>query len=770
MVHYKKKRSRFFALWWVKATFFLFVFWWATGSGPRPVQANENRPNIIFIMADDLGIGDIGAYNNQSKIPTPYLDQLAREGMRFTDAHSPSSVCTPTRYGLLTGRYAWRTRLSQRVLGAYHSPLIEVGRYTLPEYLQDQGYYTGMSGKWHLGWEWQLKQGSSGYTQYRVTEEQVDHAAPRPILVGPERAGFDYYFYTQPEPPYAHIENGQFVGPVPSVQGPPISFGAPGLMQPGYQYEQMMPMIGQYALRFLDDQAQHRPNQPFFLYMPLTAPHTPFTPNSPFIGRSQAGLYGDLVTELDDLVGQVVQKVDALGWKEETLIIVTSDNGGWGASKNTGPAGEQITLYGHRSNGLWRGWKSDIFEGGHRVPFIVRWPTVVPANTQRHQTISHIDLMGTVVDLLNVPVPDDAAPDSYSFLPLLGEMGAGAAFQRPPLINHSYQGWFALREGYWKLIMGSDGGGGFNAPQGTIAPNGPGQLYNLQSDPYETNNRYNSETPIVQGMRTTLQTIQQTERSIPAPDADGDGWSDWAEQQVGTHPFMAAHHPVSETVTLPVAKSQLVGLNGSATNPAASGAWATEDADNSSRPYFVREQGLNATNPEYRTRLFWQFDLSGLPQNAYLLQARLRVHQYNRLNTTNRTYRTEIGVSRVATAWSNVVGQYPHFDQPVEEERVIGSNADFGTAITASGFYGGNLRVAGTEHGVIITDVVQEWFEGAPNYGLRLRLTDSDFMAAAFSDKDDPNTPANEEPSLILQVGRPNFALQQTYLPLVITK
>src|SRR6266511_1329563 len=329
------------------------------GLVPALLAARET-PNIVFILADDLGSGDLGCYNKDSKIPTPNMDRLAREGVRFTDMHTPSSVCTPTRYGLLTGRYAWRTPLQSGVLWGYSASLIETNRLTLPKFLKKHGYATAGIGKWHLGFQ----EGNPADKEFKV-----DYA--KPLLPGPLTAGFDYFFGIPASldmEPYLYVENDRAVeqpteqveASKPQRQGG-TGFWRSGPIAPGFRHAAVLPVIAKKAIAYLERQPKASPNKPFFLYFALTAPHEPWQPTGEFRGRSGAGDYGDFVAQVDWTIGQTLRTLDRLGLADNTLVIVTSDNGAhWTAS--------DIKKYGHRANGHYRGQKSDIWEAGHRVP------------------------------------------------------------------------------------------------------------------------------------------------------------------------------------------------------------------------------------------------------------------------------------------------------------------------------------------------------------------------------------------------------------------
>lgn len=455
------------------------------------------RPNIVIILADDLGYGDSGIYNDSSKIATPNIDALAKSGIRFTDAHTPSSVCTPTRYGLLTGRYAWRTPLKQGVLWPWDGPLIEPQRMTLPKMLKENGYATACIGKWHLGWEWPAKS-ASGYVNARLVPgdhgseerellyQQIDFS--KSLGGGPVTVGFDSYFGDDVPnfPPYAYIENDRLVR-VPDTLKPKDMFGAPGPMVKGWRLEEVMPTITRKAVSYITERKDSE--TPFLLYFALTAPHTPIAPEDDFKGKSRAGAYGDFVTEVDWAVGQVVEALRSTGKLDNTVVIFTSDNGSpqRDGTAMAGPVGS-VKRFGHDPSRPWRGLKGDIWEGGHRVPFIVSWPGKVPEDRTIHATLCLTDVMPTIGGLLGLPEAVSRSEDGLDQSALmLGSQTKG----RSTIVHHAFDGTFAIRKGPWKLILGKDSGGFSKNLKITGMPvDTDGQLYNLTEDPGEIHNRY----------------------------------------------------------------------------------------------------------------------------------------------------------------------------------------------------------------------------------------------------------------------------------------
>jgi arylsulfatase A-like enzyme len=458
------------------------------------------RPHIVLILADDLGYGDPRSWNPDSEIPTPAFDRLAAEGIRLTDAHTPSAVCSPTRYGLLTGRYAWRTRLRSGVLWGNSRALIEPGRTTIPSLLRDRGYATAGIGKWHLG---------LGDT------EPVDYGAP--LRPGPLEAGFDTYFGIPASldmPPYLFLDNdrvarestGWIGGSDPRRDGGE-GFWRAGAIAPGFRHAEVLPTLTARAVRVIERHAERQPERPLFLYLALTAPHTPWLPGEGFRGGSGAGPYGDFVMQVDASVGEVLAALDRTGMTDETLVIATSDNGAHWLPRD-------IERWGHRANGALRGQKADIWEGGHRVPFVARWPGFVPAGSVSGETVCLTDLLATVASLLGTTLPDDAGEDSFDILPVL--LGRAAEHGERAVVHHSLDGMFAIRQGRWKLVLGL-GSGGFTPPAWIDpAPDGPsGQLYDLVSDPGEEHDLYRERPEVVARLSSLLDRYRREGRSRP---------------------------------------------------------------------------------------------------------------------------------------------------------------------------------------------------------------------------------------------------------------
>ncbi|MEE8146572.1 MAG: sulfatase-like hydrolase/transferase [Longimicrobiales bacterium] len=488
-----------------------------TSSGGARV-GSERPPNVVYILADDLGYGDLRCYQPDSKIPTPHLDRLASEGARFTDAHSPSAVCTPTRYGILTGRYCWRTTLKKSVLWSWDPPLIEPDRLTVPAFLREYGYQTACIGKWHLGWDWPILEGGLAVHGGPGTNADLLIDFRQPITGGPLATGFDHYFGDDVTnfPPYCFIEDEQTVG-IPTVLKPSTMFGAPGPMLPGWKLEGVMPELASRAVRYIEERAHAVADEPFFLYLPLTAPHTPIAPAASFSGASEAGPYGDYVAQVDDLVGQVLKALARAGLEDDTLVIFTSDNGSPASNGDgmSGTPGSVLRDHGHNPNAPWRGMKADIFEGGHRVPFLVRWPGHVRPASVKDEVICHTDLFATLADILGAELPPDAAEDSFSLLSVLEGRDREHPI-REATVHHSITGMFGIRQGDWKLILGLGSGGWTKPARVTPQPGEPqGQLYDLASDPGESRNLYSEHPEVVLRLTRLLERYHSSGRSTP---------------------------------------------------------------------------------------------------------------------------------------------------------------------------------------------------------------------------------------------------------------
>ena len=517
----------------------------------------ETKPNIIFILADDWGIGDVKCFGGDlCRIETPHMDALAKRGMRFTDAHSSSSVCTPTRYSVLTGRYNWRSRLKRGVLYGYDEPLIEAQRQTVAGFLQQQGYQTACIGKWHLGMNMPTHDGKRPFSKMTAKDHDkpVDPAKCNvdwkgTITEGPTSVGFDYFYGISASldmPPYIWIHNAQFVGECTTAK----AFHRSGPAHADFFDYDVLPTITKKSVEFIAQQAASEKS--FFLYMPLNAPHTPISPSKKFQGKSGLGKYADFVMETDWAVGQIVAAVDKAGIAQNTLIIVTADNGcspaaATRAGKNSlnltfneESKGEPLADH-HYACSIFRGHKADIYEGGHRVPFIAKWDGKIETGSMCDSPVCHVDLFATWADVAGAKPAKDSAVDSLTFLPqLLGENDLNA---RETVIHHSINGSFALRNGNWKLAF-CPGSGGWSAPRPMKAQKAEekkesgelqsAQLFDLKADPSEQHNVASQHPELVKKMTAVILRQISAGRTTPGPDQENDGetplYPDWLQK------------------------------------------------------------------------------------------------------------------------------------------------------------------------------------------------------------------------------------------------
>jgi arylsulfatase A-like enzyme len=487
------------------------------------------KPNILFILADDLGYGDVGCYNPEAKVATPNLDRLAREGMRFTDAHSPSTVCTPSRYSLLTGKMAFRINYRSVFEGVGGPCLIKEGQLTLPQLLRDQGYATAMTGKWHVGLSFFDHAGN------RITKGGIEGVKlidySRAIPDAPIHRGFDRFFGTACCPGtdylYAFIDGDRI--PVPptgvldksNLPKHPYAFdNRPGMLAPGYDLETLDQVFLAKSRGFLEQHAASQPEQPFFLLHSMNAVHLPSFASKAFQGGTQAGPHGDFIHELDQIVGELLRTLERLGLAENTVVMFSSDNG---------PEVESVIHmradYGHDGARPWRGVKRDQWEGGHRVPFLVRWPGTIAAGSTSAQPICLTDVMATCAAITGAVLPDQAAEDSFDLLPVLTGK-ATAAGVRPYTLHQTISLALAIRRGPWKYLDHRGSGGNNYAKSGLTpfalpdtAPEAPGQLYNLETDPGERVNLYYKHPEIVQELKALLEQSKAAGRSRPASSA-----------------------------------------------------------------------------------------------------------------------------------------------------------------------------------------------------------------------------------------------------------
>lgn len=477
-------------------------------------ETTSEKPNIVYILADDMGIGDVQAYNSEGKIPTPNIDRLAKEGMKFLDAHTNSSVCTPTRYGILTGRYAWRTHLKRGVLGGHSPHLIHIDRETVASMLKDQGYATACVGKWHLGMDWPSTDGEKVRSSKPTN---VDFKTS--IRNGPLDVGFDYYFGISASlnmDPHAYIENRQIQGTLELLENLEevearghIQPAKPGWAAKEYDQEEVLAKLAEKTCAWIRDNA----GQPFFVYLPLPSPHSPIVPSETFKGKSGLNPHGDFCMETDWVVGEVLRTLDELELEDNTIVIYTADNG---TSPKAGFGFMQER--GHFPSLIYRGLKGTLWEGGHRVPFLVRWPAVVEAGARSDQTICTTDLFATCADLLGLEISDNAGEDSYSFLPALrGEQIFEAEGRM--IVHHSDAGVFAVRRGKWKLMFDENGGSRRRNPKDQPVFNSSQfLLFDMQNDPEESTNLYAEHPEVIESLKKQLaETIQQGRSSGGVP-------------------------------------------------------------------------------------------------------------------------------------------------------------------------------------------------------------------------------------------------------------
>jgi len=481
----------------------------------RPAVAET--PNVVLILADDMGYGDVHAVNPWSKIPTPNLDQLAADGVTFTDAHSPSAVCTPTRYGLLTGRYCWRTRLRKGVLGGYSEPLLAADRSTIGTMLKKVGYRTGAVGKWHLGMKMPMK-AKDANTRRWDGDPGVDFSGI--ITDSPIHHGFDYYFGVSASldmAPYVYVRNDRFTME-PTLQQPAVKF--PHFVRRGpratdFVIDEVLDKLTTEATQFITKSATG--DKPFFLYMPLTGPHKPTQPHARFKGKTALSEYGDFVHQVDWTVGEVLKSIDKAGVREETLVIFTSDNGSYmhrynEADKQDHTDDATIQAFraaNHTANGPLRGTKADIWEAGHRVPMFARWPGHTQAGTRMTKAVCLTDIYATLAQVTKHKLSNDEAEDSVSMIPTIQGQREDRGV---PVIHHSVAGMFAIRDGQWKLVAGN-GSGGRQAPRGKPDQK-PFQLFDLSSDLAETTDVADANPEIVERLTKRLMELRQAGRSV----------------------------------------------------------------------------------------------------------------------------------------------------------------------------------------------------------------------------------------------------------------
>jgi arylsulfatase A len=491
----------------------------------------EDYPNIIVIYADDLGFGDLSCYNSKAPYKTPRLDQMAAEGIRFADAHSPSTICSPSRYGLFSGQQIYRS--TGRGGGAFEGPggpsYLKPGTLTIAQMLQQQGYRTGVFGKWHVGLSWFDKEGNrlgGGFENSLL----IDYEKSTPLIDGPNARGFDESFVTpncpNTDPLYVYIENGMVAIPA-SERHQPDSLPNPGgkwrwdndagWKSPGYDFMNADLLFYEKTKAFIQEHRQKTPDKPFFAVLSTQIAHAPVLPAEEFNGATDAGPRADFVWELDVLVGRVLDLVKELGIDEQTLVLFNSDNGA-----ETVHVDWMRQDYQHDPSGGWRGMKRDGWEGGHRVPFIARWPGHIPPNQVTAQMTNTTDIFATLASVVGVALSDDVATDSFDMLPVMMGLQDESHSIRPHLLTQSFRGEFQIRQGPWKYLD-HKGAGGNNYDKGSLlkyaipdkTPDAPGQLYNLDNDPGETNNLYFKEEGKRKELQALLAELKSSGRSAP---------------------------------------------------------------------------------------------------------------------------------------------------------------------------------------------------------------------------------------------------------------
>jgi len=496
----------------------------------------NKRPNVVFILADDMGYGDVSALNKNAGFVTPNLDQMCEEGVAFTDAHATSAVCSPSRYGLLTGRYNWRSRLKRGVLGGCDRALIEEDRMTIGHMFQQQGYATAAIGKWHVGMDFKTGDDFNLKAHYAMCDG-VDYAGI--IENSPVTRGFDYFFgiaASLDTAPYLFIENDHFTG-MPDHETGEVGesfwvgegedrfdprhdkiFWRSGPVGADFEHEDVMPMFTEKVLNKIEEFR----DRPFFIYYPMTAPHTPILPTPEFLGKSGTNEYGDFVLMCDDVVGQVNAKLKELGLYDDTIVIYSSDNGCSSCADY-----EELAAFGHNPSYIFRGNKHDIYEGGHRIPFMVRWPRVIPQGRRCDKVVSLADVFATMADIFNFDLPDSAAEDSFSMLPLWKNPAAKAT--RTELIHQSFDGSLSIRKGKYKLEMCPGSGGESFPPVGYRNPDMPDyQLYDLDKDISEKENIIEDHGDVAEALKRELSYLIHNGRSTKGEPQENTGDKFWS--------------------------------------------------------------------------------------------------------------------------------------------------------------------------------------------------------------------------------------------------
>lgn len=485
-------------------------------SKQRDEKKENKQPNIVYILADDLGYGDIGAFNKGGKIITPEIDNLAKEGMLFTDAHSPSAVCSPTRYGILTGRYSWRSELKSGVLTGKSKSLLQKDRITVASMLQKVGYHTAFIGKWHLGWDWAQKDSADFGGEGWDFKDFDNLDFTKPITNSPNDMGFDYAYGHSGSldmAPYVYVENGKVTAEVNNVTEDKgkYTWWRKGPTAADFIHDDVTPNFFRKAIDYVIQRSEEE--KPFFMYLALPSPHTPILPTEEWKGKSNLNPYGDFVVMIDNYVGELVKVLKEQGLSENTIVIFTSDNG-------CSPQADFEILgnLGHHPSGVYRGHKADIYEGGHRVPFIIKWPAKIKPNSVSNTTICQTDLMATCAEIAGIVLAENEAEDSYSMLPLFDD-DSRTNYNREATVHHSINGSFSIRKNEYKLIF-CPGSGGWSFPR-------PGkddmsalpkyQLYDLKADPSEENNLFAEQPEKVRELKALMASYIENGRSTPGP-------------------------------------------------------------------------------------------------------------------------------------------------------------------------------------------------------------------------------------------------------------
>lgn len=492
----------------------VLTFFWSCSEKKKETVAEERPPNIVYVLADDLGYGDIGAFNPEGKIRTPHIDKLASEGMKFTDAHTSAAVCSPTRYGILTGRYNWRSPLKEGVLTGKSKALIPNDRSTVASMLKTVGYHTAFVGKWHLGWDWALKDstdlGGEGWNAKDF--DNLDFT--RSVTSTPNDLGFDYAYGHSGSldmAPYVYVENGRITAEVNTITEDlgKYTWWRKGPTASDFVHEDVTPNFFRKSFDYIKKQSATE--QPFFLYLALPSPHTPILPTKEWQGKSNVNPYADFVMQIDAFMGRLNAILIEEGIAENTIVIFASDNG-CSPQADFEILGEK----GHDPSYIYRGHKADIYEAGHRVPFIVKWPKKIKPGSVSDKTICTTDLFATCADIAGIKVKEDEGEDSFSMLPLFEDPSA-SGYMREATVHHSINGSFAIRKQNWKLIF-CPGSGGWSNPK----PNSEEvkglpkfQLYDLEKDPAEEQNLYGKYPEVTNELKQLMVSYIENGRSTP---------------------------------------------------------------------------------------------------------------------------------------------------------------------------------------------------------------------------------------------------------------